>query len=74
MTGGGTADLDNDPDGDVVSVAAASTIVFRANGAAQVTGAGLEGNPITVRVTNNAAKNHTIEITPITSRIEVDDG
>jgi len=68
MTGEGALDLDNDPDGDVVSVAAASTIVFKANGEAQVTGA----NPITVRMTNNAAKNHTIQINPITSRIAVD--
>jgi type II secretory pathway pseudopilin PulG len=74
LPGGATEDLDNDPDpdGDVISVAAASTIVFTADGEAQVTGAGLEGNPITVRVTNNAVKNHTIEINPITSRIEVD--
>jgi type II secretory pathway pseudopilin PulG len=70
VPGGTTYDLDNDPDpdGDVISVAAASTIVFKGNGEAQVTGA----NPITVRVTNNTAKNHTIEINPITSRIEVD--
>jgi prepilin-type N-terminal cleavage/methylation domain-containing protein len=72
VPGGTTYDLDNDPDEDVISVAAASTIVFTADGEAQVTGAGLEGNPITVRVTNNAVKNHTIEINPITSRIEVD--
>jgi prepilin-type N-terminal cleavage/methylation domain-containing protein len=74
LPGGTTSDLDDNPDENVISVAAASTMVFTANGEAQVTGAGLEGNPITVRVTNNVAKNHTIEINPITSRIEVDNG
>jgi type IV fimbrial biogenesis protein FimT len=63
-----TYDLDNDPDpdGDVVSVAAATTIVFKGNGEAQVTGA----NPITV--SSDGDPSHTIQINPITSRIEVD--
>jgi prepilin-type N-terminal cleavage/methylation domain-containing protein len=67
MTGGGTGDLDDYPTQDVVSVAAASTIVFHADGSAQVTGA----NPIEIRATNNTAKNYTIEINPATSEIKV---
>ena len=65
------ADLDDNyatgPTGDVVSVAAASTIVFKGNGEAQVTGA----NPITVRATNNPGKNHTIQIYIATSEIKI---
>jgi Tfp pilus assembly protein FimT len=67
LTGGGTGDLDDYPTEDVVSVAAASTIVFHADGSAQVTGA----NPIEIRATNNPAKNHTIEINTATSEIKV---
>jgi prepilin-type N-terminal cleavage/methylation domain-containing protein len=67
MTGGGTGDLDDYPTQDVVSVAAASTIVFKTNGEAQVSGA----NPITVRATNNTDNNHTIAINPLTSEIKV---
>jgi prepilin-type N-terminal cleavage/methylation domain-containing protein len=63
----GTRDLDDDPIKDLVSVAAASTIVFHADGSAQVTGA----NPIEIRATNNPAKNHTIEINAATSEIKV---
>jgi type IV fimbrial biogenesis protein FimT len=71
LPSGTTADLDDNnnpgPTGDVVSVAAASTIVFKGNGEAQVTGA----NPITVRATNNPGKNHTIVINTATSEIKV---
>jgi prepilin-type N-terminal cleavage/methylation domain-containing protein len=71
IAGGGTADLDDNydttPAGDVVSVAAASTIVFRGDGSAQVTGA----NPITVRATSNPGNNHTIVINTATSGIKV---
>jgi len=67
VTGLGTRDLDDDPSSDLVSVAAASTIVFQTNGSAQVTGA----NPIEVRSTNDASSNHAIEINPITCRIEI---
>jgi prepilin-type N-terminal cleavage/methylation domain-containing protein len=63
----GTRDLDDDPIKDLVSVAAASTIVFKTNGEAQVSGA----NPITVRATNNTDNNHTIAINPLTSEIKV---
>jgi Tfp pilus assembly protein FimT len=68
VPGGTTYDLDNDPDpdGDVVSVAAATTIVFKGNGEAQVTGA----NPITV--SSGGDPSHTIHVNPVTSRIEVD--
>ena len=67
LPGGATADLDDDPDEDVVSVAAASTIIFKPDGQAQVTGA----NPITVRATNNPANNHTIGINTTTSEIKI---
>ena len=71
LPNGDTADLDDNydtgPAGDVVSVAAASTIVFKADGTAQITGA----NPITVRATNNPADNHTIQINTTTSEIKV---
>jgi len=66
-TGLGTRDLDDDPDEDVVSVAAPSKIVFEPNGEAKVT----DANPITVRATNNTDNNHTIEINPTTSEIKV---
>ncbi len=71
LPGGDTADLDDVPDADVVSVAAASTIVFKGDGSAQVTGAGLVGNPITVRATNNPGNFHRIEINPVTSEIKI---
>jgi prepilin-type N-terminal cleavage/methylation domain-containing protein len=67
MTGAGNRDLDDDPDQDLISVAAATTIVFKTNGEAQVTGA----NPITVRATNDTTNNHTIQLNPTTSRIKV---
>jgi type IV fimbrial biogenesis protein FimT len=67
------ADLDDDPLEDVVSVAAASTIVFKGNGEAQLAGA--SPNPttitITVRATDNPGKNHTIVINTATSEIKV---
>ena len=65
-----TADLDGDPIGDIVSVAATSTIVFKGDGRA-VTPAGAAPDPITVRATNNTANNHTIEINTTTSEIKV---
>jgi prepilin-type N-terminal cleavage/methylation domain-containing protein len=79
LPGGVTVDLDDDnspgPSGDVVSVAAASTIVFKGNGSAQVTGAGLTAaNPITVRGTTppaNGGRKHTIVINPVTSAIQI---
>jgi len=75
LPSGATVDLDDNDDpgpaGDVVSVAANSTVVFHADGSAQITGAGLMGNPITIRATNNTANNHTIEINPATSEIKV---
>jgi len=66
---GTTVDLDSDldPNGDIISVAANSTIVFKGDGGAVITGA----NPITVRVTSNSTNNHTIEINPTTSEIKV---
>jgi Tfp pilus assembly protein FimT len=67
LPGGVTDDLDDAPDENVVSVAAASTIVFKGNGAAQITGA----NPITVRATNNTTTNHTIEINLVTSEVRI---
>jgi prepilin-type N-terminal cleavage/methylation domain-containing protein len=67
VTGLGSRDLDDDPDEDLVAVAAATTIVFQTNGQAQVTGA----NPVTVRSTNDATNNHTIEINTMTSRIKI---
>ena len=66
VPGGVTEDLD-DSDEDIVSVAAASTIVFKGDGSAQITGA----NPITVRATNNPGNNHTILINIVTSEIKV---
>jgi prepilin-type N-terminal cleavage/methylation domain-containing protein len=75
LPGGDTDDLDDNDDpgpaGDVVSVAAPSTIVFKGDGSAQVTGAGLAANPITVRVTDNPGNFHRIEINPVTSRIKI---
>ncbi len=72
MPGGVAEDLDDNNSagavGDVVSVAAASTIVFKGDGSAQVTGA----NPITVRATDNTGNNHTIGINLVTSRIKID--
>jgi Tfp pilus assembly protein FimT len=68
LPSGDTADLDDAPGKDVVSVAAASTIVFKGDGSAQVTGA----NPITVRATDNTNNNHTIGINLVTSRIKID--
>ena len=68
LPSGDTADLDDTPSKDVVSVAAASTIVFKGDGSAQVTGA----NPITVRATANTGNNHTIGINLVTSRIKID--
>ena len=65
-------DLDAATDEDIVSVAAASTIVFKGDGGAQVTGAGLAANPITVRATNNTDNFNRIEINPVTSRIKID--
>ena len=53
------------PDG--TQIAAATTIVFKADGSAQVTGA----NPITVRSSSDTSNNHTIEVNTTTSRIEV---
>jgi hypothetical protein len=71
LPGGVTDDLDDNdapgPAGDVVSVPAASTIVCKGDGGAQVTGA----NPITVRATSNPAKNHTIQINSVTSEIKI---
>lgn len=76
LPGGVTDDLDDNdspgPAGDAVSVAAASTIVFKGDGSAQVTGAGLTAaNPIRVRATSNPPNNHTIVINPVTSEIEI---
>ena len=68
LPNGDTADLDDYPGANVVSVAAASTIVFKGDGSAQVTGA----NPITVRATDNTGNNHTIGINLVTSRIKID--
>jgi prepilin-type N-terminal cleavage/methylation domain-containing protein len=67
VTGLGTRDLDDDPDEDLVGVEAATTIVFKTNGEAQVTGA----SPITVRSTNDTTNNHTIELNTTTSRVKV---
>ena len=76
LPGGVTDDLDDNnspgPSGDAVSVAAASTIVFKGDGSAQVTGAGLTAaNPIRVRATSNTSNNHTIVINPVTSEIKI---
>ena len=71
LPNGNTADLDDNggtgPAGDVISVAANSTVVFHADGSAQITGA----NPITVQATNDPTNNHTIQINPATSEIKV---
>jgi prepilin-type N-terminal cleavage/methylation domain-containing protein len=64
---GSTYDLDDSATEDVVSVPAASTFVFKADGSVLVTGA----NPIMVRATNNPGNSHTIEINPVTSEIKV---
>jgi Tfp pilus assembly protein FimT len=71
LPGGDTADLDDSPGADVVSVAANSTIVFKGDGSAQITGAGSFGTPITVRATNHPADFRHIEINPVTSEIKV---
>ena len=65
---GNTADLDDFPDKDVVSVDANYTIIFHPDGTAQFT---TGANPITVRATNNTANNHTIEVNPVTSEIKI---
>jgi prepilin-type N-terminal cleavage/methylation domain-containing protein len=61
----GTLVLNRLPDG--TQIAAATTIVFKADGSAQITGA----NPITVRSSSDTSINHTIEINTTTSRIQV---
>ena len=61
----GTPVLNRLPDG--TQIAAATTIVFKADGSAQVTGA----NAITVRSSSGTSNNHTIEVNTTTSRIEV---
>lgn len=67
VMGAGDRDLDDDPDEDLVTVAADTTVVLNTNGEAQVTGA----NPIEVRSTNDITNNHTIEINTATSRIKI---
>ena len=74
-----TYDLDDNDDptpvGDAVYVAAASTIVFKGDGSAQVTGAGgSAANPITVRGTtppDNGGRKHTIVINLVTSQVQI---
>jgi prepilin-type N-terminal cleavage/methylation domain-containing protein len=70
VTGAGNRDLDDDPDEDLVIVAGASTttIDFKANGEAQITG----DNPIEVRSTDDTDKKHTIDVNRWTSRIQID--
>jgi type IV fimbrial biogenesis protein FimT len=68
IPGGVTDDLDDYPDQDVVSVAAARTIVFEGDGSAHFT---TGANPITVRATDNTANNHPININLVTSRIKI---
>ena len=67
VTDAGNRDLDDDPDEDLVTVAADTTVVLNTNGEAQVTGA----NPIEVRSTNDITNNHTIDINTATSRIKI---
>jgi prepilin-type N-terminal cleavage/methylation domain-containing protein len=61
----GTPVLRRLPDG--AQIAAATSIVFKADGSAQVTGA----NPITVRSSSDASNDHTIEVNAATSRVKV---
>lgn len=55
------------PDG--AEIAAATTITFKSNGAAEVTSGA--GSPITVKSSTNASNDHTIEFNTATSRIRV---
>jgi type IV fimbrial biogenesis protein FimT len=61
----GTLALNRLPDG--TRLTAATSVEFKADGSAVVTGA----NPITVRSSTDATYNHTIQINPVTSRIRV---
>jgi prepilin-type N-terminal cleavage/methylation domain-containing protein len=61
----GTLASNSLPDG--IQIATATTVVFKADGSAQVTGA----NPITVRSSSDTSNNHTIEVNITTSRIRV---
>jgi len=79
LPGGVAEDLDDNGStglaGDAVYVTAATTIVFKGDGSAQVTGAGLTAaNPITVRGTTppaNGGRKHTIVINPVTSAVQI---
>jgi len=64
---GGTLATRTLPEG--TEITAATTIVFKSNGEAEVTSGA--GSPITVRSSNNAAENHTIEFSITTSRIKI---
>ena|SRR5215218_8519540 len=69
VTGAGNRDLDDDPDEDLVEVTAPFTVVFEANGEAQIT---VGDNPIEVRSTDDVNKKHTIDLNRVTSRIQID--
>jgi prepilin-type N-terminal cleavage/methylation domain-containing protein len=81
LPNGATADLDDNndtasPAGDIVSVAwddpsAVSTIIFKADGTAQITGGGSAADPIRVRATSNPGNFHRIEINPVTSEVKI---
>jgi type IV fimbrial biogenesis protein FimT len=64
---GGTLATRTLPEG--TGIADATTIVFKSNGEAEVTSGA--GSPITVRSSNDATENHTIEFNTMTSRIKI---
>jgi prepilin-type N-terminal cleavage/methylation domain-containing protein len=64
---GGTLATQTLPEG--TQIAAATTIVFKVNGEAQVMSGA--GSPITVRSSNDVSIDHTIEFNTMTSRIKV---
>ncbi len=65
---GGTLATRTLPEG--TRIAAATTIVFSSNGAAQVTSGA--ASPITVRASNDATNFHRIDFNTATSRIQID--
>lgn len=66
---GGTLAARTLPDGTVI--AAATTIVFKSSGAAEVTSGA--GSPITIKSSTNASNDHAVEFNTATSRIRVVD-
>ncbi len=65
---GGTLATRTLPEG--TQIAAATTLTFKSNGSSEVTSGA--ASPITVRASNDATNDHTIEFNLATSRVEID--